>query len=216
MKIKNRRAYHGSPVSIASFDYGFTEKGKHQFLGSGFYFSTSLEDALSYASDDAENILGGMDINPTLHTVSITLKNPLPSKFEGEITHAQVCELINLAPKESREDGLWAWGDIGNESIDRVVNRAAKAYAGDQTILMGLHNISNDFFADEPQAFNVAVQKVLGYDGVIHALDDGKNYHLLAWFPDQIQILARKPAAQAVRELVANQAKFQEEGTLGL
>lgn len=210
MRESTWRAYHGSPFCIEQFDYAFTEHGDDSF-GSGFYFATLLDEALKFASDTSTLSSDQLRINPTVHTVEITLKNPLPSDHEGEITQAQVREIIKLAPQESREDGLWKWGDLGSESQASVINDAAPAYAGFQSILRGLNNLSNDFFLGEIRAFNDAVQKVLGYDGVIHRLDDRKNYFLIAWFPEQIKIIERIPAATIRRTLELVEARRQAD-----
>ena len=208
MRKSTWRAYHGSPFCIERFDYAFTEHGDDIF-GSGFYFATHLDEALKYASDKSSLSTDQLRINPTIHIADITLKNPLPSDYEGEITQAQVREIIRLAPQESREEGLWKWGDLGSDSQASVISDAAPAYAGFQSVLRGLNNLSNDFFLGEIRAFNNAVQKVLGYDGVIHRLVDRKNYFLVAWFPEQIQIIERTPAAIIRRNLQLAEASRQ-------
>ncbi|AYG48415.1 hypothetical protein DV532_29705 (plasmid) [Pseudomonas sp. Leaf58] len=208
MRKSTWRAYHGSPFCIERFDYAFTEHGDDIF-GSGFYFATHLDEALKYASDKSSLSTDQLRINPTIHIADITMKNPLPSDYEGEITQAQVREIIRLAPQESREEGLWKWGDLGSDSQASVISDAAPAYAGFQSVLRGLNNLSNDFFQGEIRAFNNAVQKVLGYDGVIHRLVDRKNYFLVAWFPEQIQIIERTPAAIIRRNLQLAEASRQ-------
>lgn len=204
------RAYHGSPFYIEQFDYAFTEHGNDSF-GSGFYFATQVDEALKYASEKSSLSSEQLRINPTVHTVEITLRNPLSSNYEGEITQAQVREIITLAPQESREEGLWQWGDLGSDSQASVISQAAPAYSGFQSVLRGLNNLSNDFFQGEIRAFNDAVQKVLGYDGVIHRLDDRKNYFLIAWFPEQIKIIERIPAATIRRTLELAEARRQAD-----
>jgi len=210
MRKSTWRAYHGSPFCIEQFDFAFTEHGDDTF-GSGFYFATQLDEALKFASDTSTLSSDQLRINPTVHTVDITLRNPLPSDHEAEITQAQVREIIRLAPQESREEGLWKWGDLGSDSQASVINDAAPAYAGFQSVLRGLNNLSNDFFLGEIRAFNDAVQKVLGYDGVIHRLVDRKHYFLVAWFPEQIKIIDRTPVATIRRTLELAEERRQTD-----
>jgi len=92
-----------------------------------------------------------------------------------------------------------------------VINDAAPAYAGFQSVLRGLNNLSNDFFLGEIRAFNDAVQKVLGYDGVIHRLVDRKHYFLVAWFPEQIKIIDRTPVATIRRTLELAEERRQTD-----
>lgn len=208
MRKTKYKAFHGSLVSIDEFSYEFTYKGT-QALGSGFYFTTLLDDALYYTGGERPGYEGRFEPNPTVHTAILTLTNPLPSNFEGVITQAQAQALISLSPDEQRMDGLWNWGDLDHEGEATVLKRAAKAYAGPQTVLNGLHSLANDFYGNEIQAFNDAVHSVLGYDGVIHLLDDKKNYHFVAWFPSQVEVIKRQPAEQVRKILEYRQDELQ-------
>ena len=54
--------------------------------------------------------------------------------------------------------------------------------------------MANDFFPKHVAEFNKAVFEVLGYDGVVQTFDNGQ-VHYVAFFPEQIQIVATERLA---------------------
>lgn len=187
-------AYHGSGTKIDRFEFVFTNKGVDQ-LGSGFYFTTSMEEAIGYTSARSSVLpdgpkLGGED-SPTVHVVELSISNPLDSTSVQGISASQALAIIKKSP--CLEDCLWDWEDLSSVSIDDAARRAAKTYEtrdGDTRLIRRLNNLATDFFpgAKGVEVFNRAVQEVLGYDGVVCNEFSGK-IHWVAWFPDQIRIV---------------------------
>lgn len=190
------RAYHGSGTSIVEFSYNFTNQGRDQ-LGSGFYFSDDLQQALSYTSATQEDLpkLGGSD-NPTVHVADLTFARLLDWEEELPITLRQVSALIKRSP--GLEDALQNWGDVDYEGRDKVLARAADAYVhgkGDGPTLMTIHKIANDFYPSDVAQFNEALREVLGIDGVCYRMPEFVHY--VAFFPEQISILQRLTVDEA-------------------
>lgn len=178
-------AYHGSGTNIEEFKYEFTNQGADQ-LGSGFYFTTDKAEADSYQNrlKPGESEKFGGQNQPTTHEVYLSLKNPLDASKVQKLTTAQVKNILKAAP--NLDDALSNWGDVGYEGKAAVIKTAAETYAGmEQELLKTLNAISNDVFGNNIQAFNSAVRKTLGYDGVVS--DIGNKKHYVAWFPEQIK-----------------------------
>lgn len=183
-------AYHGSGVRIDQFDFKFTEQGNDQ-LGSGFYFTTDEDDANCYALATINNMpkLGG-DTEPTIHKVSICLKNPLPAEKVELLNSAQVRHIIANAP--NLDDRLENWGDIDYEGRQKLLSQAVSAYCDcNEALVRTLCKLSTDFFPGDVKAFNDVITEVLGYDGVVMSF--GHKTHYVAWFPEQIKILETYP-----------------------
>ncbi|MFY3549356.1 hypothetical protein [Achromobacter insolitus] len=190
------RAYHRSGTSISKFCYSFTNQGRDA-LGSGFYFSDDLQQALSYTSATQEDLpkLGGFD-NPTVHVADLTFERLLDWEEELPITLRQVFALIGRAP--GLEDALQNWGDVDYEGREKVLARAADAYVhgkGDGPTLKTLNKIANDFYPSDVAQFNEALRDVLGIDGVCYRMPEFVHY--VAFFPTQISILQRLTVEEA-------------------
>lgn len=165
-------AYHGSNQKIDSFKYEFTNKGNDQ-LGSGFYFTSNIDDAKRYGK--------------IIHKVKLTFKNLLDADKKGTISPILIKNLILKSP--NLEDSLMNWGDVEYEGKDKVLRTALQNYTISNTnILRGTFNIANDFYGDNIKEFNKAVSDVLGYDGVIKKHEDG-TIHYMAFFPEQIVVV---------------------------
>lgn len=187
-------AYHGSGNPITQFDYRFTGIGNDQ-IGSGFYFTDDMSEAVGYTTGtlNGEPKPGGTD-NPTVHVVRLSLRNPLPHSMTRDLTIQEARAIILHAP--NLDDALMNWGDVERDGRTKVLNKAAPFYApgpGDEPIelLRQLHPIGNDFFDGETEAFNRAIEEVLGFDSVICAFEKSGHTHYVAFFPEQIEILER-------------------------
>lgn len=185
-------AFHGSGVAIDVFDYQFTNQGNDQ-NGSGFYFTTDLEEAIRYCNALYQNQpkLGGDD-NPTVHVVRLTFENVLDCKDERALTAAAVKKIILASPV--LDDALTNFGDVEFEGKAAVLNEAVQLYVsrkGDTPVIKELHKLANDFFpdAEHTETFNRAVFKATGIDAIKE--DYGNRIHYVAFFPEQIDILAR-------------------------
>ncbi len=189
-------AYHGSGNPIHEFDYQFTGLGNDQ-IGSGFYFTTDLCEAIGYTSGTLNGLPkpGGAD-NPTVHEVKLTLINPMPYDLKQDLTTEQARQLILASP--DLDDALWNWGDLGREKRETIITKAAKGYVpkpGDDPIdlLRLLHPIANDFFDGHTEAFNRAIQATFGFDSIICTFEGGKT-HYVAFYPEQIEVIEHIPA----------------------
>ena len=90
--------YHGSGVRIDTFSYAFTDQGNDE-VGSGFYFTTDIDEAEGYAfaTLNGQLKLGG-DHAPTVHEVYLDIKHPLGSEEDGSITTSQAKQIILASP----------------------------------------------------------------------------------------------------------------------
>lgn len=202
-------AFHGSGTAIDRFDYAFTNQGNDQ-IGSGFYFTDSIDEAISYTSktvEGAEGKLGGEDC-PTVHVAKLYLSNPLDSTSKQGIDYNQTLRIIVASP--CLEDALWNFEDLSECTVLTAARRAAKSYVtqdGDIELIRQLNKLAGDFFPEPGhiEEFNKVVQETLGYDSVVCREFEGKT-HWVAWFPDQIEITDRVPADQMRQEVKQNAA----------
>ena len=178
--------YHGSGKKIDVFDYFYTNQGADA-VGSGFYFTTSLEEADRYsrmtnASDEPK--LGGSD-NPTVHPCYLCIKNPLDADKIGSVGYEKIQRFIWRSPE--KEDALTNFGDVEYEGRSVVMNRAIESYIIDkENIVTGLFALANDFFSENVRKFNQLVYGILGYDGIKKVHPNGV-VHYVAFFPYQIK-----------------------------
>lgn len=193
--------YHGSGNISSIYDEGFrpdlTGKGMDQ-LGSGFYFTTDTAEAEAYQTALTQNIrtdgekLGG-SAAPGTADVYLSIQNPLVVPSEGsnlndadvDLTEDQAEAILRYSESAKSEDES-RFGDFFEEywdggTQDWMYGAVAGNYVG-----ASLMALENDFFDGEATNFRKAVNKVLGYDGVVHTFANGKT-HYVAWFPEQIK-----------------------------
>lgn len=185
-------AYHGSGVSIDRFDYRFTNQGNDQ-NGSGFYFTTDLNEAAAYCHATIGNQpkLGG-DENPTIHVVRLHFENPMDCRDDRAMTSKAVLQILAASPV--LDDVITNFGDADFEGRNVVMSRAVSAYVtrkGDCPMIKQLHKLANDFFPspEDVEVFNRAVFKATGIDAIFEQYD-GK-VHYVAFFPEQVEIIER-------------------------
>jgi len=198
------KAYHGSKANIEEFSYDFTGTGRDQ-LGSGFYFTTSRKDASRFIFTSKDEVIDQSPLtqnSPTVYEVLLNIKNPLDAEKIGTISRSNIKKLMIMSPYF--EDALTDWGDVEFEGKNIVINRAIDTYtkvANNNYIVKALFPLANDFYKNDTKAFNDAVTKVLGYDGVVK--DFGNCKHYLAFRPDQITIIGR---SDPIKEASSNQS----------
>ena len=201
------KAYHGSGTNIQEFSYEFAGMGEDQ-LGSGFYFTTDEQEAFGYTTNrnqSNEEKPGGED-SPTVLEVRLDIKRPLDADAVGTIPKAKVRKLIMMSP--ILDEALIDWGDVEFEGRETVLSKAVEACAHQATsnvIVRALFPIANDFYRGHIKEFNDAVTQVLGYDGVVKHFDNPNGCfamrdHYVAFRPDQIRIIDRKPAIKTASE----------------
>ncbi|MFL9610966.1 hypothetical protein ACKF11_12845 [Methylobacillus sp. Pita2] len=182
-------AYHGSGTPIQSFDYQYTDIGNDQ-EGSGFYFTTSRNDAIGYCTRrlNGEVKPGGM-LHPTLHEVSLNISNPIHRDLEMVISKEHVKKIILNSPM--LDEALENWGDVNFTPKDDLINEALDAYVWPEpySLIKQLNMLSNDFYKGSTKEFFDIVRELLGFDGVVSPYDD--HTHYVAWFPEQVEIHAR-------------------------
>lgn len=198
--------YHGSGTRIDAFDYAFTNQGADQ-IGSGFYVTTSLKEAIMYTGATREGLpkLGGTD-SPTVHVLSLGFRKLLDATADVPISPAQVKRIILRSPMLDR--ALSDFGDVDYEGRASVLARAIPSYVhrkGDGPTIKRFHSLANDFYRNDTKAFNQAIFQVLGYDGI--TVQNEESTHYLAFFPEQISIEeyltvdeARQRLAQTAQE----------------
>lgn len=188
--------YHGSGCAIDRFNYAFTGVGNDE-VGSGFYFTTSLAQALDYTErriDPNQEKPGGMD-SPTVHVAQVNFQGLVDHDYRRSLKTSEVLAILRASPR--LEEVLGNFGDLDDEPRDRVLFRAAKAYvpSSEATALRhALFMMANDFFRHETQAFNEVVKKVLGIDGMVVRHED--NDHYVVFTPEQITITERLAPAE--------------------
>lgn len=192
-------AYHGSGCDIEAFDFAFTGIGNDQ-NGSGFYFTTSLDEAIAYCSNSLNGLPkpGGVD-SPTVHQAQLSFTKLLDSQDESALTFENVVRIIRRSPR--LDESLENWDEVTDSTRARVLAKAASAYtqpAGEGPLLKRLFALANDFFGNDTRAFNEAVRDVLGIDGVVEHYED--KTHFVVFFPEQINISSRWTVNEA-REL---------------
>lgn len=184
--------YHGTGAKINEFKPEFTGQGNDQ-LGSGFYFSTNKEDAEIYQTKQlptGESKLGGLD-NPNIVSAYLSIQKPITIKGDTlvdsdvSLSQNQAYKILKYSPsimdKEESPLGDWfeAYYEVGPKEY--MVKNVATYYTG-----KSLLSLENDFFKGESTAFRNALNKVLGYDGVVKEFSNGQK-HYVAWFPTQIK-----------------------------
>lgn len=189
-------AYHGSGTLIDKFDYRFTNRGRDQ-LGSGFYFTSNIDEAKHYTVAETSGLpkLGGTDC-PTIHKVELKINTPLPRDFVCKLGKSHVERILKASPVF--KDALENFGDISFEGEKKVLSRAIDSYSSsiDSPLLDTLFCLANDFYPEHIKEFNIIVNQVTGFDGVMETFSD--SIHYVAWFPDQIKILEATPIANTV------------------
>lgn len=182
--------YHGTGTEIAAFDPSLTGQGNDQY-GSGFYFTTSMEQAKHYetatlpGSDQPK--LGG-SAKPNTVAAYLAIANPIRMSPDQEtfrdveVTPDQSASIIAKAPDilDADRSPLVDWVDNnGRPFTQRHIREVAQSYDN-------LLTLENDFFRGAATAFREAVHEVTGFDGVEKTFSDGSK-HYVAWFPEQIK-----------------------------
>lgn len=198
MNKSNEFYYHGSPCSIDQFDYAFTGRGLDQH-GPGFYFSSSKSGARAHTDVNDVVKKAGSEISPTLHTVRLNLKKPLHADHVQKMTASQVARIMRCSPV--LVDKLWDRVDVGSYGLEYCLSKVSKEYVWEEARLLDiLCRLYGDIFDEDcVKEFATAVRDVLGYDGATY-LHEKQNI-MVAWFPDQIEIVKRTPLRQPDEDL---------------
>jgi len=185
------RLYHGTGnlEGLTSFDPAMTGKGVDQ-LGSGFYLSNDPEEASGYAGKFHAHT-GEENKSPGVVAAHVAIRNPIKIGKKGmslkdariNLSHDQVKQIMEHVPdlRHPERSPLYNHVDTSRGVTPHMINDIAKLYTGNT-----LHALENDMFYDNPTAYRTALNKVLGYDGVVKDFGNGRK-HYVAWFPNQIK-----------------------------
>jgi hypothetical protein len=184
------RAYHGSGCQIERFDYEFTDIGNDQ-LGSGFYFTTSESEAAGYCTNRLNgNPKPGCSMRPTLHKVTLNLKNPMPADHMIDFHRQDIEAIIRQSPILDQQ--LENWGEVEFSGRDTLIREAVETYVGSDghtgpiEAIKIFNMLSTDFYPGHQRLFFEVLQKRYGFDGVVMSYDRHKHY--VAWFSESIKI----------------------------
>lgn len=200
-KVKNedgspKVVYHGTPFAdkIVKFSSNPKIKGVDQ-LGSGFYFTTSPNDASGYAKDRKDHEHYGVSKDqdtpaPGVIPVYLAIKKPIRLTATQNLTDVQLklstSDIIRAIKRSHKihgydESPLWNYFDIGSEPItDSKLREIAEGY------LDSPFTLENDFFSGHEDKFRNFINANTGYDGVVQEKADGVT-HYVAWFPTQVK-----------------------------
>lgn len=185
------RLYHGTGnlESLTQFDPATTGKGIDQ-LGSGFYLTNDPEEASGYAKNFHPSS-GKENKSPGVIPAHVAIRKPIKIGPKGmslnnariNLSHDQVKQIISHAPNilHPEESPLNNHVDTSDGVTPEMIHNISKLYTGNN-----LHALENDMFPNDPTAYRTALNKVLGYDGVVKDFGNGRK-HYVAWFPEQIK-----------------------------
>lgn len=165
--------YHGTNADIKEFDLNKTGSatGAIQY-GDGIYTTTTPGVASGYANLGKE----GANVMPLFSNA----KNLLNSDSKKNLTKAQIKKFIMTSP--DKDQGLSNYGDVNFEGFNKVLNDAVNSNYEyqDGSTLRSLFPIANDFYPNDPIAFNKAAQKITKHEGVNHQFSNGERF-VIPW-----------------------------------
>ncbi len=186
------QAYHGSGTNFNQFLYQFQGQGNDQ-LGSGFYFTSNLNDAREYAFKRINSQtpkLGGED-SPTIIEVILSFNNLLNADEIIPISTNKIRKLLLNSPRF--DEFLNDFGDVEFEGKQSLINQAVNIYSNitkHKPLVQALFPIANDLYPANVKEFNQQIINILGYDGIVKHFHNNVS-HYVAFNPDQIKIIAK-------------------------
>ena len=202
--------YHGTGADIDAFDLSRSgsASGAEQY-GIGVYTTTNPTLASGYANSTVQNA----NVLPLFTRMS----NPISDQTVKKLTKAQIKKIIEQSP--DLDEHLWNFGDVGYEGKNSVLNKAVNQTYDYQreTMLDSLHLIANDFFSNDPVAFNNAAAKVLKKDGVIVDFPKINEKFNIPWNANQVRsrFAAFDPMKRDSANLLAQYGAIAPATTLG-
>ena len=201
------KVYHGTGTKITSFDPAYTSQGNDQY-GSGFYFTTERKFAEAYTTlrntgrnGQEREKLGGEDY-PNVVEAYVNIENPIYINNgieEGDLSNVLipneiVYDIVKVLPSlyHGTNDDIepnplgdwvedfWEANPQTDEEFQPLIKKMVEEYF-QKTDLRDLDILFGKYGTE----LRKAVNKVMGYDGVIINFED--NQHIVAWFPEQIK-----------------------------
>lgn len=201
---KQQVFFHGSPNRFEQFSYDFCSKSS-DYMGSGFYFTSSPHEALGYAKDTPKV---NLPQSPTIVVAKLELKHPQPCNEEINLTPSQVRALVLSAP--NFDEFLRDTYDVDHIGLEAATKQALNMFkhTGAVNIRIYLNKLSNTVYGDDHiEAFNRNVCKYLNIDAMTDTYDNSS--HVCAFFPEQIEVIDRVPAAEIENWIELNRDKWK-------
>lgn len=170
--------YHGSNAAFGAFTHEFVGQG-HDQNGSGFYFTSSPDDASMYAGIKTSEDNWRKGDTPNVMPVFLRLTKTVP--MEDSLNASAIKTIIEAAD----EDALWNFGDIGHEGRDCVLATAVRAYA-DLPGFAAMNALNNDFFRDSEGEFLKVFARATGMNHVMADRHAGVQ-HCVVFLPQDIR-----------------------------
>lgn len=179
-----KKWFHGTRTDFETFDLEFIGKGNDE-VGSGFYFTDSIETARRYAGSEGY-----------VFVVELELNNPLQT--DTTLTSDQVEKLISASPVF--DEMIENFGEVALEGVNRVLNRAVSSYMSilgqEFGALECVNSIASDFWDGYEAEFLSKINIVTRHDGLYR--DFTRERHAVVWSPDQISIAEKLNADGSV------------------
>lgn len=162
-------AWHGTKERFERFDPAHAADG-HARLGCGFYFTSSRDDARTYAGEDGR-----------LLKVRLTIRRELSTK--GVARRDEVEKLMRGSPEF--EDVLQNWDERPGVAFSASLRSVMSAGPGPRAVM---EQVWYDFYRNSPEAF-MQNMTALGYDGFQEKLESGV-VHTIMFNVNAVEILA--------------------------
>lgn len=190
--------------------------GKNQQFGSGFYFYVSENSAKDQIGQQGLKV-----IHPVIMSADVDLHNPLKLKHDQTIHDA----IVDATPEQVHQillrnerifdmfSPLMEWRGVEQHRLsEELIQEVCLHYSSPDNFW----KMEKELFGDlgEAKLFRIAVNEVLGYDGVVVDLGAGRE-NKIAWFEEQasnVQVHKMLPRPELNASIV--QPPIQESPTL--
>lgn len=170
--------YHGSNAEFDAFSHDFVGMG-HDQNGSGFYFTTSREDAEMYSGITTQEDGWRKGSTPNVKQVFLRLRNAVPK--EKSLPRNAIKKIV----EQGDDDDLWNFGDISHLGRDAVVRIAVDAYAAWPGIA-AMNALNNDLYGSNEGHFLRVFEQATGMNHVMAEANNGV-FHCVMFLPNDIR-----------------------------
>jgi hypothetical protein len=192
-RMSDKTMYFGSENVVDTLKVGLnptlTGLGDSQHFGSGFYFFENAD-----AAEQEIGLQGLMVTHPVVMASTVKLNNPITldvgakSIHEAlvDVTPQQVFDIMRKSERifDGDDSPLIDWnGQSHHRLSEELITEVCRHFAKPENFW----SMEKELFGDvgEAKVFREAVNEVLGYDGVVIDLGNGKE-NVIAWFKDQV------------------------------
>ena len=163
--------FHGTPKPIERFSDDFVGQGNDQ-NGPGIYFTTSDEDAWSYARKGP---------NGVVYKVELNFRKLVPKV--GKVKDSEITSLVQWA--DNYQDKLLNWG---SEDVNEDMRLFKASLSREKTPIDVFQSIWYSFYRYQPVDF-VRNMVTLGYDGFIVDRGFTNVKHAIVYNPKIIKVI---------------------------